>query len=49
MKDNKLIELEINIKLLEYLKDTKVIDDRMYNYIIDKLIKIGATNGLIYH
>lgn len=35
---SKIIELETSIKLLEYLKRNSVIDDRMYNFCINKLI-----------
>ena len=34
----RIIELEISIKLLEYLKRTSVIDDGMYNFFINKLM-----------
>ncbi len=34
-----VIEKEISIKLFEYLKRENIIDDGMYNYIINKLIK----------
>ena len=34
----RIIELEISIKLLEYLKRTSVIDDGMYNFCINKLM-----------
>lgn len=34
-----IIELEISIKLLEYLKSNSVIDDGMYNFCINKLIQ----------
>lgn len=34
-----IIELEISIKLLEYLKRKDVIDNGMYNYCINKLLK----------
>ena len=32
------IEVEISIKLIEYLKRKNIIDDEMYNYIINKFI-----------
>ncbi len=35
---SKIIETEISIKLLEYLKNTSKIDDDMYNFCINKLI-----------
>lgn len=35
---SKIIETEISIKLLEYLKNTSTIDDGMYNFCINKLI-----------
>ncbi len=34
----KIIELEIGIKLLEYLKRKSVIDDEMYTFCINKLM-----------
>lgn len=34
-----IIEIEINIKLFEYLKRKNVIDDGMYNFCINKLLK----------
>ena len=36
---SKIIEIEISIKLLEYLKIKSVIDDGMYNFCINKLIR----------
>ena len=36
---SKIIELETSIKLLEYLKRKSVIDDGMYNYCINKLVR----------
>lgn len=36
---SRIIEIEINIKLLEYLKRKNVIDDGMYNFCINKLLK----------
>ena len=35
---SKIIEIETSIKLLEYLKRKSIIDDGMYNYVINKLI-----------
>lgn len=35
---SRIIELETNIKLLEYLKRKNSIDDGMYNYCINKLM-----------
>ena len=35
---SKIIEIEISIKLLEYLKRKNVIDDGMYNFCINKLL-----------
>lgn len=35
---SKIIELETSIKLLEYLKRNKIIDDGMYNFCVNKLI-----------
>ncbi len=34
-----IIELETSIKLLEYLKRNNVIEDGMYNFCINKLLK----------
>ncbi len=36
---SKMIEIETSIKLLEYLKRKSVIDDGMYNYVVNKLIQ----------
>lgn len=35
---SKIIEIETNIKLLEYLKQRNIIDDGMYNFCINKLL-----------
>lgn len=35
---SRIIEIEISIKLLEYLKRKSVIDDEMYNFCINKLL-----------
>ncbi len=35
---SKIIEKETSIKLLEYLKRNNIIDDRMYNFCINKLL-----------
>ncbi len=35
---SRIIEIEINIKLFEYLKRENVIDDKMYNFCINKLL-----------
>lgn len=35
---SKIIEIETNIKLLEYLKRKNIIDDGMYNFCINKLM-----------
>ena len=35
---SKIIEIETSIKLLEYLKRKRVIDDGMYNFCINKLL-----------
>jgi hypothetical protein len=35
----KIIELETSIKLLEHLKRNNVIDDGMYNFCVNKLIR----------
>lgn len=34
-----IIEIEISIKLLEYLKRENIIDDGMYDFCINKLLK----------
>ena len=45
---SKIIEIEISIKLLEYLKKKSVIDDGMYNFCINKLVnKIDLENNRI--
>ena len=36
---SKIIEKETSIKLLEYLKRKNIIDDGMYNFCINKLLK----------
>ena len=36
---SKIIEIEVSIKLLEYLKRNSTIDDGMYNFCINKLLK----------
>lgn len=36
---SKIIEIEINIKLFEYLKRKNIIDDGMYDFCINKLLK----------
>lgn len=36
---SRIIEIEINIKLFEYLKKENIIDDGMYNFCINKLLK----------
>ena len=36
---SRIIEIEINIKLFEYLKRENIIDDGMYNFCINKLLK----------
>lgn len=36
---SRIIEIEINIKLFEYLKRENIIDDEMYNFCINKLLK----------
>lgn len=36
---SKIIEIEVSIKLLDYLKGKNVIDDGMYNFCINKLLK----------
>ena len=35
---SRIIEIEINIKLFEYLKRKNIIDDEMYNFCINKLL-----------
>ena len=37
---NKSIEIEIKIKLIEYLKRNKFINEEMYSSVINKLIKV---------
>ena len=36
---SEIIEIETSIKLLDYLKRKNVIDDGMYNFCINKLLK----------
>ena len=36
---SKIIEAELSIKLLEYLKRNNAIDDGMYSYVVNKLIR----------
>lgn len=36
---SKIIEIETSIKLFEYLKRGNIIDDGMYNFCINKLLK----------
>jgi len=35
---SRIVEIETSIKLLEYLKSKRVIDDGMYNFCINKLL-----------
>lgn len=35
---SKIIEIEVSIKLLEYLKRKSVIDDGIYNFCINKFM-----------
>lgn len=35
---SRILELELEIKLLEYLKVNNVIDDGMYNYSVNKIL-----------
>ena len=37
---NKSIEIEIKIKLIEYLKRNKFINEDMYSFVMNKLIKV---------
>ena len=37
---NKSIEIEIKIKLIEYLKRNKFINKDMYSFVMNKLIKV---------
>ena len=37
---NKSIEIEIKIKLIEYLKRNKFINEEMYSFVMNKLIKV---------
>lgn len=36
---SRIIEIDLNIKLFEYLKRENIIDDGMYNFCINKLLK----------
>jgi hypothetical protein len=36
---SKIIEIETSIKLLEYLKRENTIDDGIYNFCVNKLLK----------
>ena len=36
---SRILEIEINIKLFEYLKRENINDDGMYNFCINKLLK----------
>jgi len=36
---SKIIEIETSIKLFEYLKRKNIIDDGMYDFCINKLLK----------
>ena len=36
---SKIIEIEISIKLFEYLKRKNIIDDKIYNFGINNLLK----------
>lgn len=36
---SRIIEIDINIKLFEYLKRENIIDDGMYDFCINKLLK----------
>ena len=36
---SKIIETELSIRLLEYLKRNNTIDDGMYNYVVNKLVR----------
>lgn len=35
---SRILELELVIKLLEYLKVNNVIDDEMYNYSVNRIL-----------
>ena len=35
---SRILELEHEIKLLEYLKTNKIIDDGMYNYSVSRIL-----------
>ena len=37
---NKSIEIEIKIKLIEYLKRNKFINEEIYFFVMNKLIKV---------
>ena len=43
-----VIEKEISIKLLSYLKRNKHIDEKLYNYILNKLLKKQQEGLWIY-
>lgn len=36
--DNEIIDLELELNLINYLKDNNIIDDKMYSYISNKII-----------
>lgn len=45
---SRIIEIEISIKLLEYLKRKNTIDDKIYNFCINKLLeKLELENNKI--
>lgn len=45
---SRIIEIETSIKLLEYLERENIIDDRMYNFCINKLLnKIDSEKNKI--
>ncbi len=39
------IEIEVGIKLLEYLKRSSCVSDDMYWYVLDKFLKKKKRNG----
>lgn len=36
--DNEIIDLELELNLINYLKDNNIIDDKMYSYISNKIL-----------
>lgn len=43
--DNEIIDLELELNLINYLKNNNIIDDKMYSYISKKvLIKLDKAS-----